>query len=281
MKIISCNVLAAALATALLSPAAIAQSENSATTAQQAQEVPRAALPPPVTQRLPGNQDPRTPPTGGDDVQLDEAPMTSTRPAPPPPPQAQTRAADQSAVVLQEQWTTLDADRDGRISAAEAADNATFNRDFSTIDSNDDGFISPDEHRAHVRQMAGRGDQPASQGQGADHAAAHAQVVQRELWSELDSDSDGRISSVESSMDPQFGARFRSIDGDGDGYVNPDEYRTYSQQERMSFTGDAYIDEEPVREEDTDVVDDPEARDEQRIDGDDGNNPVDDERDGG
>lgn len=276
MKIISCNVLAAALATALLSPAAIAQSGNSATTAQQVQEVPRAPLPPPVTPRLPVSEDPRTPPAGSGDVQLDEAPMTSTRPAPPPHAQSHTRAADQSAIALQNQWTTLDTDRDGRISADEAAANATIKSDFATIDIDDDGFISTDEHRAHVRQMAGRDDKPASQG--AEQAAPHSAVVQRELWSELDTDGDGRISSVESSLDAQFGARFRSIDADGDGYVDSGEYRTYSQQEQMSFTGDADFDEEPMPEEGADEGPDvdPEAG---SIDDED--EPVDDGRDGG
>ena len=262
------NLLAAALATALLSPLAWAQSDNAAAggnkAGQQAQQVPNPALPPAVTPRLPADTDPRTPVASSGDPQRAEQPMTSS--SPPPHSQAAERAAEQSAVAQRTTATELDTDRDGLISADEAKADTEFESHFSMMDSDSDGYVSPTEYREHARAMnqgvAGNPDAPPApptQSQGAANAAAHSAVAQRELQARLDTDGDGRISSVEASLDTEFSAQFRVADADGDGYITDDEYRAHARN--IEFTGDAPIDEEDVddideNEMDEDVTDD-------------------------
>ena len=242
------TMLAAALATALLSPLAWAQSGNAAgNAAAQAQQVPRPASPPPVTPRLPVDAADQVE-TATDQQRLEE-PMTSN---PPPHAQASERAADPSAVAQRDVWTQLDVDGDGRISAAEAAASADLNTHFSMMDSDGDGFLSADEYRLHQR-MAQRDSvppPPPAQSQGAAHAAPHSSVVQREAWAQLDTDGDGRISSVEASMDPTFSAHMSAMDADGDGFVTDVEYRAFARTALKSgddtyrSSGDADIEEE-------------------------------------
>ncbi|MBA2238088.1 MAG: hypothetical protein H0W24_05220 [Lysobacter sp.] len=64
------------------------------------------------------------------------------------------------------------------------------------------------------------------------------------LWSQLDTDNDGRISSVESSMHPQLGEHFSQLDADGDGFLTVVEFRGGAKQDPASFSGDADIDQE-------------------------------------
>lgn len=238
------TVLAAALATALLSPLAWAQSDN-ANAAAQAQQVPRAPTPPAVTPRLPVNAD--DPATAVNDPQRLEAPMTS---APPPHSQATQNAAAPSAVARGDLWTRLDADGDGRISASEANADADVGSHFAMMDSDGDGFLSAQEYRAHAMAMQ-RDDvppAPPAQSQGAGNAAAHSSVAQREAWSRLDTDRDGRISSVEASVDAQFSSHLSAMDANGDGFVSDAEYRAFARTAPMS--GDANIDEEQDRYDD-------------------------------
>ena len=241
------NMLAAALATALLSPLAWAQSDNAAgNAAAQAQQVPRPASPPVVTPRLPVDATDQV--TTATDQQLEE-PMTSS---PPPHSQASERAADQSAVAQRDVWTELDVDSDGRISATEAAADAEFNTHFSMMDSDGDGFLSADEYRAQQRMVQGDDMPPAppAQSQGAANAAAHSAIAHREAWARLDTDGDGRISSVEASMDSTFSAHLSAMDADDDGFVTDAEYRAFAQTAPKSgddtyrTSGDANIDEE-------------------------------------
>ncbi|HSM11354.1 MAG TPA: hypothetical protein VK827_07275 [Lysobacter sp.] len=239
------NMLAAALATALLSPLAWAQSDNAAgNAAAQAQQVPRPASPPPVAPRLPVDAADQV--TTATDQQRLEEPMTSH---PPQQSQASERAAEQSAVAQRDVWSELDVDSDGRISATEAGADAEFNAHFSMMDSNGDGFLSADEYRAQKRMVQGDDMPPAppAQSQGAQNAAAHSSVVQREAWSRLDTDGDGRISSVEASMDPEFSTHLSTMDADDDGFVTDAEYRAFAQatgDDAYRTSGDANIDEE-------------------------------------
>lgn len=242
------NMLAAALATALLSPLAWAQSDNAAgNAAAQAQQVPRPASPPAVTPRLPVDAADQV--TTATDQQHLEEPMTSS---PPPHSKASERSADRSAVAQRDVWTELDVDGDGRVSATEAAADADFNAHFSMMDSDGDGFLSADEYRAQQRMVQGDDvpPPPPAHSQGAANAAAHSSIAQREAWARLDTDGDGRISSVEASMDPAFSAHLSAMDADGDGFVTDGEYRAFAQTASKSgddtyrTSGDANIDEE-------------------------------------
>lgn len=69
---------------------------------------------------------------------------------------------------------------------------------------------------------------PASpmQSQGGEHAAPPASVVQRDAWTRLDTDGDGRISTTEGAVDAEFNTGFATMDADRDGFVTDTEYRS-------------------------------------------------------
>lgn len=47
-------------------------------------------------------------------------------------------------------FSSLDADKDGRVSSTEASANTGFDSSFSSIDANADGFVTSDEYTAHA-----------------------------------------------------------------------------------------------------------------------------------
>ena len=128
-------------------------------------------------------------------------------------------AAGHSMVVTRDLWNRLDADADGRISATEADADTTFDGSFASIDVNADGFVSQDEYRAHAK---------ADVSQGAENAAPHSAVVQRDTWTRLDADADGRISVDEADADAGFDAGFAAMDSNGDGFVTDAEFRAHA-----------------------------------------------------
>jgi Ca2+-binding EF-hand superfamily protein len=67
--------------------------------------------------------------------------------------------------------------------------------------------------------------------QGAEHAAAHSSVVQRDLWTRLDTNADGKISTSEGETDAAFNADFSAMDTDDDGFVSDAEYRTAAKED--------------------------------------------------
>jgi hypothetical protein len=64
------------------------------------------------------------------------------------------------------------------------------------------------------------------QSQGAEHAAPPASVVQRDVWTRLDADGDGRISTTEGAVDTEFNTGFAAMDSDRDGFVTDTEYQS-------------------------------------------------------
>lgn len=75
--------------------------------------------------------------------------------------------------------------------------------------------------------------------QGAEHAAAHSSVVQRDLWTKLDADGDGRISTTEGAIDTDFQSGFATMDADQDGYVTDAEYRAAAKADMDAGRGGA------------------------------------------
>lgn len=77
------------------------------------------------------------------------------------------------------------------------------------------------------------------QSQGAEHAAAHSSIVQRDLWTRLDTNGDGKISTAEGAVDTDFKSEFGTLDTDKDGFVTDTEYRTAAKtdMETGSATG--------------------------------------------
>jgi len=64
--------------------------------------------------------------------------------------------------------------------------------------------------------------------QGAEHAASHSDVVQRDLWARLDTDADGQISATEADADSTFDTDFAAMDSNGDNLVSDTEYRAFA-----------------------------------------------------
>lgn len=78
---------------------------------------------------------------------------------------------------------------------------------------------------------------PPVQARGAAQAAGHADVVQRDVWTRLDADGDGRISVEEGAVDADFDTDFEAMDADGDGFVSDAEFRAQARAEHRAETG--------------------------------------------
>jgi Ca2+-binding EF-hand superfamily protein len=225
------NLLAIALTTALLSPVALAEkggvkvSGNVAgnATAQAAQEVPRATLPPQVNTRATDAVTQTT--TDTTTAGQDEAPMTTPK-APPIQAQGAAHAAAHSDVVQRDVWAKLDTDGDGQISTTEGEVDADFKSNFDMMDANDDGLVSDSEYRLAAKTTGDPGT-----AQGAANASSHSAVAMRDVMTRLDVNGDGMISTTEGEIDATFKTNFSTIDADGNGLITDAEYRAYAKDQ--------------------------------------------------
>jgi hypothetical protein len=233
MQVRNRNLLAVALAAAVFSPLALAQSAQGALNGAGHAQVQLPAVPatPPVpampqAPSLPPQASPRAgtavsaamqteipPPADGDAMKSTQQPQAAVG------AQAKGAAHAQahSAVVARDVFGKLDADGDGKISATEAGVDASF--DFAAMDGDGDGFVTDAEYRASAKDSM-------DTSQGAAHAAGHSAVVTRDVFGRLDADGDGKVSATEAEADA--GLDFAAMDSDGDGFVTDAEYRTWA-----------------------------------------------------
>lgn len=203
------NVLALALAAALLSPAVSAQGVG-----KGPPDIPRVAPVPSVSTNSP-EQTMR-------EVQPQTTEQTLNEAPPPSPPQSQgaDHAAAHSSVVQRDIWTRLDADSDGRISTAEGAIDTGFNAGFAAMDADHDGFVTDAEYRSSAKADMERG-------RGSADASWSVSSSLGDTMRRLDANADGSISSSEGDTDASFKANFAAIDGNSDGAVTRSEYQAW------------------------------------------------------
>jgi hypothetical protein len=231
------NILAVALAAAVFSPLALAQSVQGAINgaAHGQAQVPTAAPAMPEAPTLPTQASTRAE-TAVSAAMQHESPPPANVDAPPAdvdgmqgdamedaqPPQTAldaqvkgaTHAQAHSAVATRAVFGKLDADGDGKISATEAGTDTSL--DFAAMDSDGDGFVTDAEYRTSAKGAM-------DTSQGAAHAAGHSEVVARDVFGTLDADGDGKISATEAGADAGFD--FTATDSDGDGFVTDAEFR--------------------------------------------------------
>ena len=208
------TLLMAAIAAVLLAPSVYAQDSHAqghAATQAQAPMTP-PALPPTANDTA---QDTMDKPVRNDSDRTD-TPMT-----PPVTAQGAANAQAHSSVVQRDTWAKLDNDHDGRISAAEADVDSAFDTTFGDMDVDNDGFVSDSEYRTFAKANM-------DNARGGEHAADHSAVVTRDVFSRLDTDGDGRISTTEAALDADFNGTLSAMDANNDGFVSQDEYRAHA-----------------------------------------------------
>jgi len=207
------NLLAIALATVLLSPAAWAQKDG-----KGPPDMPRVApaSPAPVPnspeQTMRDIHQPATTTTDQVDTTVDTTP-------PPSPPESQgaEHAAAHSSVVQRDLWTRLDTNGDGKISTSEGGADVAFGTDFSAMDTDDDGFVTDAEYRAAAKEDARAGGTDSSSNPGRMGDVLHR----------LDANADGSLSLSEGDADATIKSNFSSIDSNSDGMVSRAEYQAW------------------------------------------------------
>ena len=116
-------------------------------------------------------------------------------------------------------WAEADIDGDGQLSAVEAKVQAGLDARFADVDADADGFVSNEEYRNFFT---------TEKSQGEVHAAAHSAVVTRDVWTKLDANTDGKLSSTEVSSNTTISGAFSVMDSNGDGFVTQAEYSAYA-----------------------------------------------------
>lgn len=123
-----------------------------------------------------------------------------------------------SRLDAKQHFERLDSDADGSVSRAEAAGTERLENEFGTIDGNRDGQISAEEYQVFVK--ARRSEQ---------REKAKARIQQR--WADADSNGDGMISRAEAEQGlPMIAKRFDTMDSDQDGKISQQELFRLSQR---------------------------------------------------
>jgi len=205
------NLLAVALATVLLSPAALAGQGGS-------------KGPPDVPRALPTQGATATNPPEHTMREISKAQTAAAEQTPPPSPmqsQGGEHAAPPAAVVRREGWTHLDTDGDGKISTTEGAVDTQFNTGFATMDADRDGFVTDTEYRSAAKagMETGRG--------GAEDASSSSTSSLGDAMRRLDTNADGAISLSEGDADASIKSSFATIDANSDGMVTRAEYQAW------------------------------------------------------
>lgn len=213
------NLLAIALATALLSPAALAQKGG----VKGPPELPRT---PTQTAPVPNSPEQTLRDLHKPVTKTTEQANTTLPPPLPPQSQGAEHAAAHSAVATRDLWARLDTDGDGRISTTEGAADADFNADFATRDSNQDGFVTDTEYRTSAQS-----DLVDASRRTTGDASAQASGT-RDALQRLDANADGSISLSEADADASFRASFSAIDSNSDGLATRAEYQAWLKANR-------------------------------------------------
>ena len=89
-------------------------------------------------------------------------------PSPPSPSPSATAPGQSSRPV---EFASLDRNKDGRLSSAEAASSTELNSDFPNLDANHDSYLSSDEFSKWSRAGKGKSGMPSESGAGTPPAA--------------------------------------------------------------------------------------------------------------
>ena len=109
-------------------------------------------------------------------------------------------------------FRNLDKDKDGKLSVDEFPEK--FKPRFKSLDSNGDGYVDLEEHRAQRRKM--------------EEVRKKAEEQADRIFKARDKDGDGRLSKEE--LPEQAAKMFSRIDRDGDGAVSKQEYVRFQAQ---------------------------------------------------
>lgn len=129
-------------------------------------------------------------------------------------------AAPQTADNAAQPRVALDANRDGAIDRAEAAQRPRLAERFDTLDANKDGRLDRSERPHRAGRDGKRG------------------------MTKIDTDRDGRISRAEAAAHPKFAARFDTLDANKDGVLDAGErprHRGKGDRPKLDVDGDGRI----------------------------------------
>src|SRR5262249_931455 len=127
---------------------------------------------------------------------------------------------------LEQIFTRLDADKDGKISRAEAK--GPLEKMFDQLDTNKDGFLDKTEVRRALARFGHKLPLDAGKGQALQKAIPSQPKIPD--FDSLDLDADGRLSEDEVRKSP-YADRFSEMDANKDGKVDRKEFEAFFKKE--------------------------------------------------